>query len=146
TNGEYPLAPLVQGRDGNLYGTSAGDGISDGGTVFKITTKGVLTTLHSFEGTDGFRPYAGLVQAADGNLYGTTYNGGTSSNGTAFKITPTNRLTVLHSFCQTDCTRRFDIFWTSEIAGEGARATLAYFPAVALPSSLASIAGLEQTS
>ena len=104
TNGEYPLAPLVQGRDGNLYGTSAGDGISDGGTVFKITTKGALTTLHSFEGTDGFRPYAGLVQAADGNLYGTTYNGGASSNGTAFKITPTKNLTVLHSFCQTDCT------------------------------------------
>src|SRR5580692_1941799 len=44
TDGEYPLAPLVQGQDGNLYGTSAGDGISDGGTVFKITTKGALTT------------------------------------------------------------------------------------------------------
>jgi len=104
TDGEHPFAPLVQGRDGNLYGTTAGDGINVGGTVFKITTKGVLTTLHSFEGTDGFGPYAGLVQATDGNLYGTTYNGGASGNGTAFKITPGGKLTVLHSFCQTDCT------------------------------------------
>lgn len=87
TNGEHPLAPLVQGRDGNLYGTTSGDGVDIGGTVFKITTKGVVRTLHSFEGTDGFRPFAGLAQAVDGNFYGVTYDGGTSGNGAAFKIT-----------------------------------------------------------
>jgi len=103
TDGEHPFAPLIQGGDGNLYGTTAGDSISNGGTVFKTTTNGGLKTLHSFGGPDGFEPYGGLVQAADGNFYGTTYSGGASGNGTVFRITPTGTLVVLHSFCQTDC-------------------------------------------
>jgi uncharacterized repeat protein (TIGR03803 family) len=103
TDGGHPFAPLVEGIDGNLYGTTAGDGVNIGGTVFKITTKGVLKTLHSFGGTDGFEPLAGLVQATNGAFYGTTYGGGANGNGTAFKITPEGTLAVLHSFCHTDC-------------------------------------------
>jgi uncharacterized repeat protein (TIGR03803 family) len=65
-----------------------------------------LTTLHSFNGTDGSAPYAGLVQATDGDLYGTTDLGGANgSNGTVFKITPSGTLTMLYSFCsQSGCT------------------------------------------
>src|ERR1017187_8900307 len=64
-----------------------------------------LTTLFSFDGTDGAVPQAGLVQATNGHLYGTTESGGTSTNGTVFKITPGGTLTTLYSFCsQTNCT------------------------------------------
>src|SRR5260370_29760312 len=52
--------PLVQGTDGNLYGATAGGGGNGGyGTVFKITTSGTLTTLHSFDLTDGSDPSGG---------------------------------------------------------------------------------------
>jgi len=107
TDGERPYAPLVQGMDGHLYGTTAGYGINPAGTVFKITAGGTLTTLYSFcaqaSCADGAYPLAGLVQTNDGTFYGTTYGGGTNNNGTVFKITPGGTLTVLHTFCQTDC-------------------------------------------
>src|SRR5208282_3285952 len=76
TDGASPYATLVQGFDGNLYGTTYSGGASNNGTVFKITTGGALTTLHSFSGTDGANPIAALVQANDGYLYGTTFGGG----------------------------------------------------------------------
>ena len=70
------------------------------GTVFKLTPAGKLTTLHSFDGTDGKYPAATLIQATDGKLYGTTsggLNGGGA--GTVFKITLSGALTTLHTFC-----------------------------------------------
>ena len=64
-----------------------------------------LTTLHSFDGTDGAGPLARLVQATDGNLYGTIPDGGASGGGTVFRITPSGTLTMLYSFCsQPNCT------------------------------------------
>src|SRR5208283_157234 len=60
------LAPLVQGSDGNFYGATYYGGTNGGGTVFKITSQGTLTTLWQFNGTDGINPYAGLVQGSDG--------------------------------------------------------------------------------
>ena len=111
TDGYYPRAGLVQAANGDLYGTTPGGGPGTCsppgcGTVFKITPSGTLTTLHSFNGTDGSAPYAGLVQATDGDLYGTTDLGGANgSNGTVFKITPSGTLTMLYSFCsQSGCT------------------------------------------
>jgi uncharacterized repeat protein (TIGR03803 family) len=105
-DGESPsLGGLVQATNGDLYGTTYLGGAGGGGTVFRITVSGTLTTLHSFcsEGgdpcTDGANPYAGLVQATDGDLYGTTYGGGAVGWGTVFKITPSGTLTTLHSFC-----------------------------------------------
>ena len=51
-----------------------------------------LTTLHSFDGTNGADPVAGLVQATNGDLYGTTENGGANGvEGTIFRITPRAR-------------------------------------------------------
>ena len=61
-----------------------------------------MTTLHSFDSTDGANPYAGLIQATNGDFYGTTNDGGTQNRGTVFKITPGGTLTTLHSFHFTD--------------------------------------------
>ena len=107
--GGTPLAGLVQGADGNLYGTAEFEGAiggsANGGTVFEITTAGVFTTLHSFGALgDGDNPDAGLVLGTDGNFYGTTSAGGANCGiyivcGMVFKITPTGTLTTLYSFC-----------------------------------------------
>jgi uncharacterized repeat protein (TIGR03803 family) len=107
TNGADPVTGLVQGTDGNFYGTTQAGGASGNctngcGTVFKITAAGTLTTLHSFEGTDGSGSEGGLVLGSDGNFYGTTYAGGTNGDGTVFKITPAGTLTTLHTFGGSD--------------------------------------------
>jgi uncharacterized repeat protein (TIGR03803 family) len=103
SDGSRPFAGLVRGSDGNFYGTTYEGGVNSfDGTVFKITPKGALTTLHTFVGTDGASPYAGLVQATDGSFYGTTYGGGANGDGTTFKITRDGVLTTLHSFDGTD--------------------------------------------
>jgi uncharacterized repeat protein (TIGR03803 family) len=92
-DGSYPGAEaLIQATDGNLYGTTSSGGAvtsvcsSGCGTVFEITTGGTLTTLHSFDGTDGNHPVAGLVQDTDGSFYGTTSGGGANSYGTVFSV------------------------------------------------------------
>ena len=111
TDGSQPFSSLIQGADGNFYGTTTIGGSSTVcsfgcGTVFMLTPAGVLTTLYSFVGTDGAFPVAGLVQANDGNFYGTTFSGGSLSCsggcGTIFKITPAGMLTTLHTFTGTD--------------------------------------------
>ena len=88
--------------DRNFYGATEGGGNNNCplgcGTVFKITPQGTLTTLHSFNGTDGTSPVAGLVLASDGNFYGGTDVGGTHNVGTIFKITSTGVLTTLYNF------------------------------------------------
>jgi uncharacterized repeat protein (TIGR03803 family) len=81
TDGADSVASLIQGTDGDFYGTTKFGGANNTcyqgcGTVFKMTPQGTLTTLHSFDGTDGAYPDAGLVQASDGNFYGTTECGG----------------------------------------------------------------------
>jgi uncharacterized repeat protein (TIGR03803 family) len=105
SDGSYPNASLIQGTDGNFYGTTYyGGGVStcpNCGTVFKMTPTGVVTILYAFGTggtTDGANPDASLIQAADGNFYGTTAYGGALSDGTVFRMTPAGTLTVLHSF------------------------------------------------
>jgi uncharacterized repeat protein (TIGR03803 family) len=108
-NGNTPYnVSLVQGLDGNFYGTTFFGGANNEGTVFKVTPSGTVTTVYSFcsqtNCTDGSYPYAGLVLGTDGNFYGTTRDGGSSipctvpNCGTVFKVTPAGVLTTLHSF------------------------------------------------
>jgi uncharacterized repeat protein (TIGR03803 family) len=101
TDGGNPYAALMQGSDGNFYGTTYEGGTSGAGTVFRFSPSGTYTTLYPFAGypTDGENPYAGLVQGSDGTFYGTTYNGGTNNEGTVFQLSvsltpPANQIGV----------------------------------------------------
>jgi uncharacterized repeat protein (TIGR03803 family) len=85
-DGTTPLSALIQANDGNLYGTTWYGGANGGtGTIFEITLAGQLTTLHSFDGTDGVNPN-GLLQSTNGTLYGTTAGGGNGGDGTIFSL------------------------------------------------------------
>ena len=113
TDGQSPEAALVQAIDGNLYGTTGSGGANGGGTIFKISLSGKLTTLYNFCSqsgcADGNSPYGGLVQVINGDFYGTTqqggaHNGGIIYGGTVYKITTGGTLTTLYSFCaQSNC-------------------------------------------
>ncbi len=98
-DGSSPVTGLIQGTDGNFYGTTSAGGTSNNGTVFVVTPGGTETVLYSFAGgNDGANAQAGLIQGSDGNFYGTTASGGTDNLGTVFKITSGGTETVLHSF------------------------------------------------
>jgi uncharacterized repeat protein (TIGR03803 family) len=88
TTGAYPQAGLVQGTDGNLYGTTVEGGSSGYGTVFKLEPDGTcFTVLLNFDSsTTGAYAYGGLIQGTDGNLYGTTSEGGDANAGTVFRL------------------------------------------------------------
>jgi len=113
TNGAAPEGNLVLGPDGSFYGTTQGGGTTNGyGTVFKLTTSGVLTTLVTFNGTNGLNPLAGLTLAPDGNFYGTTEYGGTNfgntnipgalGGGSIFRVTTNGTLTTLATLLITN--------------------------------------------
>jgi len=107
TNGATPVdTPLVQGTNGNLYGTTLGGGSHGSGTVFEITQAGKLTTLYNFcsqsNCADGSGPYGGLVLGRDGNFYGTTSQGGADGvSGTVFRIKPGGALIFTVSMART---------------------------------------------
>jgi uncharacterized repeat protein (TIGR03803 family) len=127
-DGSSPQSELIQGLDGNLYGTTVAGGtgvncaylvdageLGGCGTIFRITPSGTLTTLYNFcdqsPCADGAAPNSRLVQAANGDIYGTTSQGGSGAYcpyllgcGTVFEITPSGALTTLYSFCsQSGC-------------------------------------------
>src|SRR5258708_12386057 len=82
---------LAQGRDGKLYGTTSGGGLITtlDGTVFRVSTGGKVTTLHSFGGADGPLPIAGLQLAIDAHFYRTTLSQGSRTLTLLFRFTAT---------------------------------------------------------
>jgi uncharacterized repeat protein (TIGR03803 family) len=115
-DGNFPIAALVLGANGNFYGTTFagpdyGAGSVNEGAVFEITPAGAETLLYSFgaSATDGQNPTSNLIQGTDGNFYGTTEVGGAhcasdgASCGTVFKVTPAGVETVLHSRAWKQC-------------------------------------------
>jgi uncharacterized repeat protein (TIGR03803 family) len=114
-NGIYPYGGLVQGRDGNFYGTATGGGnagaVCNGtlgcGVIFKITPAGKFTLLHTFQGAlakipEGGGPVGRLILASNGNFYGTTYSGGLVQNfanqGTIFSVSPSGGFNTVYMF------------------------------------------------
>ncbi len=107
SQGKQMAAPLIQASDNNLYGTTAFGGISDAGTIFKLSTSGSLLVSYSFPGgAGGALPLAPLIQATDGNFYGITFYGGTITGeckngcGTIFKMSH-GVVSILYSFTGT---------------------------------------------
>jgi len=86
SDGASPLAALTQGSDGNFYGTTAGGGMNEGGTMFQLTPAGVVTVLYSFPNSSEPGPDTNLVQGSDGNLYGARFYGGTYAKGYFFNL------------------------------------------------------------
>lgn len=109
-DGAFPVGNLFpginsHGADGFLYGATAQGGRFNNGTLYKVTSTGTYTNLHSFQGpTDGASPQGGLFEGTDGNFYGTTFSGGTGNDGVVFQITPAGVYTVIHTFSATDAT------------------------------------------
>jgi T5SS/PEP-CTERM-associated repeat protein/uncharacterized repeat protein (TIGR03803 family) len=107
-NAAGPNPGLLADASGNLFGTTAAGGANDDGTVFEIAkTAGgyanTLTTLVSFNLSNGVGPHAGLIADASGNLFGTTFFGGANNYGTVFEIAKTaggyaNTPTILVTF------------------------------------------------
>jgi uncharacterized repeat protein (TIGR03803 family) len=110
TNGAFPVAALTLGKDGDFYGVTQEGGVTNSdyprgmGTVFQVTSNGVLTMLAAFDFTNGAYPEASLTQGLDGNFYGTTMIGGKVSSqfpsgaGTIFQVTTNGTLNTLVAF------------------------------------------------
>jgi uncharacterized repeat protein (TIGR03803 family) len=101
----FPMSGLIFDSEGNLYGTTHGQGEDQeyAGTVFQLKKKHTEKTLYKFRGSkikpgDGAFPEAGLVRDSQGNLFGTTYQGGANGLGTLFEITSTGEEAMLYSF------------------------------------------------
>ena len=104
--GKTPLAGLIQGADGALYGTTQagdieGDGMGDG-TLYQLTLTGSFAVLHFFDfetsGVGGYAPNTSLVQGSDGNFYGVTREGGDNGAGTVYRLGADGSFTNLYSF------------------------------------------------
>ena len=100
-DGHGPWAGLIQASDGDFYGTTSGflaNSNLSRGTVFRMSTSGSLTTLHSFVPGEGDHPEAGLVQGNDGKFYGTTRDGGVDGIGTVYRVDSDGLMETLYSF------------------------------------------------
>jgi uncharacterized repeat protein (TIGR03803 family) len=98
-DGAHPKAPVVQARNGALYGTVYAGDVFTRGRVFQLAGT-TVTPVHTFLGgaNDGSNPETGLIEGTDGFFYGTTHFGGAFDQGTVFKMTPTGTVTVVKSF------------------------------------------------
>ncbi|MGB8702126.1 MAG: choice-of-anchor tandem repeat GloVer-containing protein, partial [Thermosynechococcaceae cyanobacterium] len=139
-NGSSSYATLVQGKDGNFYGTSRFGGYYNKGTIFYINSKGKMIVVASFKGFNGAYPYAGLIKGEDGKLYGTTLGGGNNKDcpveggcGTIFSLNYAGKITTLFSFSYLNGIapagvlledKNGDLYGTTQSGGSYARGTI----------------------
>ena len=103
-DGGFLYGGLAVDGDGNLYGSTAGGGANNSGTIFKLAQDGTLTTLYTFTGgTDGSSPEGDMLLMGK-NLYSTANAGGdpNCSCGVVYELTGKGKLKVLHSFTGAD--------------------------------------------
>lgn len=115
TEAANPVAGLLLGSDGLLYGVTSSGPLTQGntgGTVFRIAPDGSgFTVLHKFENfasvnsagapvnADGANPESELVEGNDGRLYGVTRAGGPNGTGVVFRMSRDGtEFSVLHAF------------------------------------------------
>lgn len=103
TNGFYPQAGLIAGKDGELYGTTpvGAMGFNGAGEIFKVSKNGKFQILQGFNYTNGFAPSAKLIQGQNGELYGTTAGDGTHNYGTVFAYSEKG-IKIIGSFSGTN--------------------------------------------
>jgi uncharacterized repeat protein (TIGR03803 family) len=103
TDGAVPAAGVIEDSAGNLFGTTDYGGpfagMSDNppgyGTVFELAAgSGTITTLASFNSSNGANPAGRLIEDSSGDLFGTTTSGGAYNDGTAFEL-PAGRGTIV---------------------------------------------------
>jgi uncharacterized repeat protein (TIGR03803 family) len=133
-DGAVPMAGLTLDSDGCFYGTTSTNGAYGSGTIFKITTNGLLETLYSFDGTNGRKPEATLVLGRDGKFYGTTLAGGSADNGVIFQFNTNGTYANLHSFmgvadganpeCGLTLGLDGNLYGVAEFGGAGGNGTL----------------------
>jgi len=94
---------LIQGSDGDFYGTAAGDTFAgESGLLFRIDDSGTLTPLHAMTEAEGYAPQAALLEADDGYFYGTVASGGGHGFGSIYRIAADGTFESLHDFDGTD--------------------------------------------
>ena len=106
---------LIQGSDGNFYGTTfvsseGNQSQPNGGTVFSVTPKGQFSLLHTFlPGVKNNYPNGNnpgpITEGSDGNFYGVTFNGGVPGHGVLYRVSRKSGFKVIHQFCSArNCT------------------------------------------
>jgi uncharacterized repeat protein (TIGR03803 family) len=104
TDGYFNGAGVVEGANGDFYGTTFEGGSGNGGTFYTLTTEGNFTTLYSFchgaKCLKGAGPTGAPVQGANGNFYGSANYGGAEDAGALFEVTPPGAETTLYTFCK----------------------------------------------
>jgi uncharacterized repeat protein (TIGR03803 family) len=102
-DGQYPVSGPILDAAGNLYGSTAGGGAYNGGTIYQITPAGTETVLYSFANEYESLMSGNLNRDAEGNFYGVTIaeSFNTTDGGKVFKVTSTGQETVPYSFCVT---------------------------------------------
>ena len=141
SDGATPFAGLIADANGDLFGTTGNGGQSGDGTVFEIAHigngYGPVTTLASFDGSNGESPFADLIADANGDLFGTTEQGGQNGDGTVFEIAHSGNsygpVTTLASFAGSNgafplsgliADANGDLFGTTEQGGQSGDGTV----------------------
>lgn len=98
-DGGIPKGSLVQASNGLFYGMTSEGGPKAYGTIFKVSSAGVFTVVHNFDGpTEGGFCQGSLIQATNNFLYGMTTSGGVNGTGCIFKMSLAGVFSVVHSF------------------------------------------------